>query len=206
MIEHYIREHQLAHGQALPPERVLAEHLGISRAKLRAELARVEVAGLIWRGVGRGTFVGGRPEKFSPSLQGLKVGTSPSDIAEMRLMVEPSLAGLAALKATPEDLAELMRFAKMGSTAMSDTDWKLYDHNFHLLIAKATRNPAIIALVELINSVRAKPYFRRKAMSDADRAHFGKQHQAIATAIASRDAEQATNALRDHLLGVRQRG
>lgn len=206
MIEQYIRDHQLATGQALPPERVLAAQLGLSRAKLRAELARVEVAGLIWRGVGRGTFVGGRPEKFSPSLHGLKVGTSPSDIAEMRLMVEPALAGLAALKATPEDLAELMRFAKMGSAAMSDTDWKLYDHNFHLLIAKATRNPAIIALVELINSVRAKPQFRKTAMSGADRAHFGKQHQDIAEAIASRDAERATCALKAHLLGVQQRG
>lgn len=206
MIEDYIESRGLKVGDALPPERALAEELGVSRARLRTELARVEVAGLIWRGVGRGTYVGNRPEKFAPSLQGLKVGTSPSDIAEMRLMIEPSLAGLAAAKATPEDLGELMRYAKMGGAALTDEEWKLWDHNFHLLIAKATRNPAIVALIEVVNSVRAKPHFRRKTLSNADRAHYSRQHVAIAAAIASRDSERAIRTLREHLLGVQMRG
>lgn len=206
MIDEYIRNRGLKDGDVLPPERVLAEELGLTRAKLRVELARVEVAGIIWRGVGRGTYVGSRPSKFAPSLQGLKVGTSPSDIAEMRLMTEPSLAGLAASKATPEDIAELMRYAKKGVSALTDEEWKLWDHNFHLLIAKATRNPAIVALIELINSVRAKPQFRRKVISERDRAHFSEQHVAIAAAIASRDPELASQALRNHLLGVQHRG
>lgn len=206
MIDEYISNNLLKAGDVLPPERILAKELGISRAKLRTELARVEIAGLIWRGVGRGTYVGSRPDRFTPSLQGLKVGTSPADIAEMRLMTEPSLAGLAALKATPEDIAELMKFAKKGVSALTDEEWKLWDHNFHLLIAKATRNPAIVALIELVNSVRAKPQFRRKVISDRDRAHFSEQHVAIAAAIASRDPALASQALRHHLLEVQHRG
>lgn len=206
MIKDYIRSHDLKHGDTLPAERVLAEELGMTRTRLRTELARAEVAGLIWRGVGRGTYVGDRPEKFVPSLQGLKVGTSPSDIAEMRLMIEPSLAGLAASKATPEDLSELMRYAKKGVSALTDEEWKLWDHNFHLLIARATRNPAIIALIELVNSVRAKPQFRKMVISEADRVHFSQQHVAIAEAIASRDSDLAMQTLRTHLLGVQLRG
>src|ERR1700739_4330986 len=102
----YIASHQVQDGDALPPERKLAEDLGVSRRELRAALASLEASGRIWRGVGRGTDLAARRLKSAPTLRGLRWRTSPADIAEMRLMFEPALAGLAAAKATPEDLAE----------------------------------------------------------------------------------------------------
>jgi DNA-binding FadR family transcriptional regulator len=74
----YIASHQLKDGDALPPERKLAEELGVSRRELRSVLASLEASGRVWRGVGRGTYLGARPLKFGPTLRGLRAGTSPS--------------------------------------------------------------------------------------------------------------------------------
>ena len=108
----YIAERQLRDGDALPPERKLAEDLGVSRRELRAALASLEASGHVWRGVGRGTYLGARPLKFAPTLRGLRAGASPADIAEMRLLFEPALAELAATKASRDDLLELEKCAR----------------------------------------------------------------------------------------------
>jgi GntR family transcriptional regulator, transcriptional repressor for pyruvate dehydrogenase complex len=205
----HIAQHQLKDGDALPPERKLAEDLGVSRRELRAALASLEASGRIWRGVGRGTYLGARPLKFAPTLptlRGLRSRTSPADIAEMRLMFEPALAGLAATKATPEDLAELEKCAKKNATAKSDEEWQLWDQRFHLLIAQASRNPAIIALMEVINGMRVKPTQREKTTDQSTRRHFAQQHQAIVDAILARDGESAARHMREHLMNVQWYG
>lgn len=198
----WIAQHGLKDGDALPPERTLAETLGVSRRELRTALASLEAAGRIWRGVGRGTYLGTRPLKFAPTLRGLRSRTSPADIAEMRLMFEPVLAGLAAAKATPEDLGELEKCAKRNAGAKNDEEWQLWDHRFHLLIAQASRNPAIIALMEVINGMRVKPNQREKTVDQGTRHHFAQQHQAIVDAIVARDGETAARRMREHLLNV----
>jgi DNA-binding FadR family transcriptional regulator len=202
----YIAQHRLKDGDALPPERKLAEDLAVSRRELRAALASLEASGRIWRGVGRGTYLGARPLKFAPTLRGLRSRTSPADIAEMRLMFEPALAGLAAAKATPEDLAELEKCAKRNATAKTDEEWQLWDQRFHLLIAQASRNPAIIALMEVINGMRVKPTQREKTTDQATRHHFAQQHQSIVDAILARDGETAARCMREHLLKVQGYG
>jgi GntR family transcriptional regulator, transcriptional repressor for pyruvate dehydrogenase complex len=198
----YISEHRIKEGEMLPPERKLAEVLAISRRDLRAALATLESTGRVWRGVGRGTYLGSRPSKFSPTLRGMSVGTSPADVAEMRLIVEPELAALAAMKASPEDLEELQKCAKRNVAAKDDEDWQHWDHRFHLLIAKATRNPAIIALLEAINGVRIKPSLRRKTADQEARRQFGLQHQAIVDAMVARDSKGAAECMRQHLSRV----
>lgn len=202
----YIAQHRLKDGDALPPERKLAEDLGVSRRELRAALASLEASGRIWRGVGRGTYLGARPLKFAPTLRGLRSRTSPADIAEMRLMFEPALAGLAAAKATPEDLTELEKCAKRNATAKNDEEWQLWDQRFHLLIAQASRNPAIIALMEVINGMRVKPTQREKTTDQVTRHHFAQQHQSIVDAILARDGETAARCMREHLLKVQGYG
>jgi len=201
----YIAERQLREGDSLPPERKLADDLGVSRRELRAALATLEATGRIWRGVGRGTYLGARPLRFSPTLRGLSVGTSPADVAEMRLMVEPALVSLAAMKASPEDLAELEKCARKNAAAKDDQEWQQWDHRFHLLIAQATRNPAIIALMEAINGVRVRPALREKTVDQETRRHFAKQHHAIVSAMSSRDSEAAAQRMREHLLNVQMR-
>jgi GntR family transcriptional regulator, transcriptional repressor for pyruvate dehydrogenase complex len=201
----HVAQHNLKDGDALPPERTLAEMLGISRRDLRSALASMEASGRVWRGVGRGTYLGARPLKFAPSLRSLRAGTSPADIAELRLMLEPALVELAARKASPDDLAELEKCAKRNAIANDDDEWQQWDHRFHLLIAQATRNPGIISLMEVVNGMRMKPNLREKTADQDTRRHFAQQHQQIVNAMLARDAETAAARMRDHLLNVQWR-
>ncbi|WP_133646922.1 FadR/GntR family transcriptional regulator [Paraburkholderia flava] len=201
----YLSEHNLRDGDALPPERKLAEALGISRRDLRGALATMEASGRVWRGVGRGTYLGARPLKFAASLRSLRAGSSPADIAEMRLVLEPALVELAARKASADDLAELEKCAKRNAIVNDDYEWQQWDHRFHLLIAQATRNAAIIALMEAVNAMRMTPNLRERTADQETRRHFAQQHQAIVNAMKDRDSETAAARMRDHLLNVQWR-
>jgi len=201
----YIARSQLKDGDALPAERALAQELAVSRRELRAALASLEASGRVWRGVGRGTYLGARPLKFAPTLRGLSVGTSPADIAEMRLLFEPALAALAATKASGDDLKELEKCARKNVAARNDDEWQQWDHRFHLLIGQATRNPALISLMEVINGMRVKPEVRKETVAQETRQYFAQQHQAIVDALKARDAEAAARCMREHLLSVQWR-
>lgn len=201
----YVAQNHLKDGDALPAERKLAEELGVSRRDLRGALASLEAAGRVWRGVGRGTYLGTRPLKFSASLRSLRAGSSPADIAEMRLVLEPAFVELATRKATPDDLAELEKCARRNATAKDDEEWQQWDHRFHLLIAHATRNPAIIALMDAVNGMRMKPNLREKTTDQETRRHFAEQHQAVVKAMSMRDGATAATRMRDHLLNVQWR-
>jgi GntR family transcriptional repressor for pyruvate dehydrogenase complex len=201
----YIADHQLKDGDALPPERTLAEDLKVSRRELRSSLASLEASGRVWRGVGRGTYLGARPLKFAPTLRGLRAGASPADIAEMRLLFEPALAQLAATKASRDDLLELEKCARKNAAAKNDEEWQQWDHRFHLLIGQATRNPALISLMEVINGMRVKPDVREKTSAQETRRFFAQQHQDIISAMKARDGEAAARCMREHLLSVQWR-
>src|SRR5690242_17673471 len=82
----------------LPPEVELSEALGVSRGRLRAIFRKLEAEGLIWRHVGKGTFVGER--SLAAELGSLPDLINPLEAFEARLVIEPKLAGLAALRAT----------------------------------------------------------------------------------------------------------
>lgn len=201
----YIADHQLKDGDALPPERKLAEDLQVSRRELRSSLASLEASGRVWRGVGRGTYLGARPLKFAPTLRGLRAGASPADIAEMRLLFEPALAQLAATKASRDDLLELEKCARKNAAAKNDEEWQQWDHRFHLLIGQATRNPALISLMEVINGMRVKPDVREKTSAQETRGFFAQQHQDIVSAMKARDGEASARCMREHLLSVQWR-
>ena len=204
-LHRFIAGHQLRDGDALPPERKLAEELDVSRRELRAALASLEASGRVWRGVGRGTYLGARPLKFAPTLRGLRAGASPADIAEMRLLFEPALAELAATKASGDDLLELEKCARKNAAAKNDEEWQQWDHRFHLLIGQATRNPALIALMEVINGMRVKPDVREKTSAQETRRYFAQQHQEIVSAMKERNGEAAARCMREHLMSVQWR-
>ncbi|MFM0061677.1 FadR/GntR family transcriptional regulator [Paraburkholderia aspalathi] len=143
--------------------------------------------------------------KFAPTLRGLRAGASPADIAEMRLLFEPALAQLAATKASRDDLLELEKCARKNAAAKNDEEWQQWDHRFHLLIGQATRNPALISLMEVINGMRVKPDVREKTSAQETRSYFAAQHQEIVSAMKARDGEAAARCMREHLLSVQWR-
>src|SRR5215218_1296236 len=122
-------------GARLPPERRLAEELGVSRGTLRRALADLEAEGLIWRHVGRGTFVGNRPVETVQDLGEVTRRTNPAGVMEARLSLEPELA-------------------RQGREA---GDWRTYeywDNRLHRAVAEATANVVLLALFDSLNTIR----------------------------------------------------
>src|SRR5215203_6532918 len=91
----------------LPPERRLVEMLGLNRPALRKALAVLESEGQIWRHVGKGTFVGSRPTIAQGDMSAIARKTNPGEVMRTRILLEPEVAAMAALNATPAHVAEM---------------------------------------------------------------------------------------------------
>lgn len=191
----------------LPPERQLAEALGVSRRSLRRALAELEAEGLIWRHVGRGTFLGNRPVEPVQDLSLVVRHANPADVMTARLALEPELARLAALHATAAAIEEMTECV---GAARAATDWRRYeywDNRLHRAVAEATGSLVLLSLFDSLNTIRrAVTWGRlrpRPLRPDPDHHSFA-EHDAILAAIADRDAAAAAVAMSSHLRTVEQ--
>jgi DNA-binding FadR family transcriptional regulator len=203
----FIGEHGYDHNQRLPPERELCALLDVSRSQLRNALAVLEENGLIWRHVGRGTFIGARPVLNLDDITFLRELASPEQILESRTAIEPALAQLAAMHGTKADLEEITACAARCRNAADWRSYEAWDNNLHDAIAKATHNKLLIYLFETLNVVRRTVVWgqtRTTRGPKADHVSF-KEHDAIIAAIKARDADQAASAMLAHLRSVRER-
>lgn len=188
----------------LPPEPKLAEQLGVSRGRLRTLLKKVEEEGLIWRHVGKGTFVG--PRKLDVDLSQWTEGVSVMESMGARLTFEPGMAVQAALHAKPADISAMGRCLDAMKQSQSYLDWKRHDAEFHAAIAKATHNSLVELLYELLNEQVSKVLEGRLKNIYVNRLPDEKtyhQHEAILQAIASHDPDEASRVMREHLVDVR---
>ncbi|MBO1078146.1 FadR/GntR family transcriptional regulator [Roseomonas haemaphysalidis] len=203
-LEAHLRDAGLAPGDRLLPERQLTERLGVSRRALREALGELELQGRIWRGVGQGTFLGPRPA-VPPRPEPRARAANPLAVMEARLTLEPALAALAAHKATAEDVQAISRAARRGAETRDQDSWGQWDGAFHGAIARACHNPLLQAAFEQVEASRARTGWGRlrAAITTAPmRQASALQHQAIAAAIADRDAAAAQRAMRAHLRAV----
>ena len=181
--------------------------LGLSRADLRKALLVLESEGRLERKVGSGTYVrqpvipkytGG----LGSDITALAERTGPHEAMVARLALEPELAQMAALHATPRQLAELRRLVDAMPGARS---WRVYeelDSAFHDLIAKSAGNPLLYDVFKIINGVRTVVVWRRLSPSDAGPPpdyHSFREHEAIVAALEQRDRTGAQKAMRAHL-------
>lgn len=206
-LKQYVAEGGFQHNDRLPPERDLAARLGVSRADLRKALAVLESDGLIWRHVGRGTFIGSRPVLNLADVAYLGELASPSQVMVARIAVEPELARLAALYAARADFEAIAHWTQRCRSA---PDWRSYeaaDNNLHHAIAKATHNKLLLYLFDTLNTVRRSTVWgQRRTTTRPPPDHFSfDQHDAIRAAILARDGARAAALMRDHLTAVRDR-
>ena len=195
-------------GTRLPPERKLADELGLSRADIRKLLARLEDEGRLSREVGRGTFVRSALPDTTTDRGTLEKSTSPREAMEARLVVEPELASLAAINGTHQQIEVMRALAKQ---MRSSKTWKAYeqlDARLHLLVAEAAGNKLLVAVHEIVNEVRRAVVWRsldtRPVGPPPDYSSFD-EHDAIIDAIEKRNRAGAMEAMRRHLRTTQSR-
>jgi len=203
----WIASSKLAEGAKLPPERNLCETLGVSRAELRKALLVMETSGSLSRQVGRGTFLSGKREmrKIGTSqdtISDLAERTSPHEAMMARLVLEPELARLAALHASPLQLGNLRKLSKQMRGAASWQAYEELDSEFHDLLATAAGNSLLHALHSILNGVRFVVVWRRldtPLAAPPDDYHSFSEHEAIVAALEQRSGSEAFKAMQAHL-------
>lgn len=154
--EHAITDRVMVEGDRLPSERQLARDFGASRASVRSALASLARVNLIERKLGSGTYVSTPFEASSPPPTFETPSVSPLDVMEARRVIEPGFAGLFVARATEEDLSLLLDLLKEAESAKDAVSYKIASYNFHHAIARATRNPLLNAMHEMLVAARAK--------------------------------------------------
>lgn len=191
----------------LPPERALAEEIGVSRRAVRQALDLLEAEGRISRQQGRGTFVCDPRAHTHDLARELAKLTNPVDTLEARMAIEPSQARLAALRATPGDIDKLFEAAEASRKARDPLSYEKADAAFHRRIAIAARNPLLITVFDAILKVASDGRWRHgreTAHCINNQATYAAAHRRIAAAIAERNPVLAEEAMRAHLSKVQQ--
>jgi DNA-binding FadR family transcriptional regulator len=190
-------------GARLPPERVLSEELGISRGTLRRVFERLEAKGKIWRHVGRGTFVGRRPATTDAKISVVSEKTSPHELMEMRLILEPQIAKFAAMRATHQQIIHMRYCVKKTGSVTDSEAYELWDAMLHRAVAEAAHNSLLLVVFDAFNEVRNMTEWGRLrdivVSSRAVQLCWWRQHEAFVEAIANRDPERAEEMARRHV-------
>ncbi|MZR32292.1 FadR/GntR family transcriptional regulator [Sneathiella litorea] len=205
-LRNLIRTSYFAPQAKLPSERDLATELQVSRSTLRAALGTLEAEGEIWRHVGRGTFVGKRPPENTEVFPLPADLTNPAEVMEVRLIIEPQIADLAAHRATVNDIDFMKQCLEKGDMAQDTADYEMWDGALHRAIAEAARNTLLLALFNAVNAIREHAVWGRlkeATLNDQRRRRYSIQHKNLVRAIERRDAVDSQRLMREHLTGVR---
>jgi GntR family transcriptional repressor for pyruvate dehydrogenase complex len=186
-------------GERLPTERELAEQHGVSRPTLREALIALEMLGMIEARHGLGIYVTRAQLPLTASTYDFEIGAF--ELIEARRLFEGEAAALAAATIDDEQLADLERLL----TLMADDDelkGEDADKEFHMVIARATGNGAIIATVENLWELRNRSPLARNILTRARGAGLQPriiEHTKILDALKAHDPAAARQAMRDHL-------
>lgn len=188
-------------GDKLPNENELSSEMGVSRTTLREAVNNLVAQNVLERKRGRGTFVVNDQNLIGDlGFDDLNfIHVRLLDLYELRLVIEPQIAGIAALKATGEDMKRIIKY---GNLSMKDNlpPEKIMEYNrrFHNEIAKATHNEFIIRLFDSINRAVIKELDAAKKQ-DFLGGDMIKSHKMLLDYLVLRDAQGASQAMRLHL-------
>ena len=204
-IQRLIQQGDLGPGDQLPPERVLAETFQVSRASVREALRALELRGLIEGRQGGGTFVRAlsSDDLIPPLASALLTGAEMDQLMEVREMIEPHIAELAALRATPEAIAELEALLAHQAERVSRGEIPIEeDTAFHNALAISTANGVLLRLLHLIVDLLEDS--RARWFQSPDRpAKSLAGHRRVLDAIKQRDSAAAYHAMAAHVRQVR---
>jgi DNA-binding FadR family transcriptional regulator len=189
-------------GSKLPTERDLVERLAAPRSAVRRALEVLERDGMVVRHVGRGTFL---TDSAVQHVEGAPADTSPAEIMQVRLLLEPEVAALAARVATQADLDRITECLDAGETTEDFEGFEAWDAKLHRSIAKAAHNGLLMNMFDVLNTARALPVWgtlKRRTSSPEKRRCYHAEHSAIVEALRDRDPAGAEASMRAHLQNV----
>ncbi len=202
-IRSLIRSREFPAGARLPPERDLARQLGVSRPSVREALIALEVEGLVEVRIGSGIYVLGAGSD-GETATAVQAAMGPFELLRARWVIESECAALAAKhakRAQIEAVADALQ--QMENTASVEHRQPLAgDRLFHLRIAEATGNGALVAVVKMLWDERTGPLFAQLEHhydSPDQWARAIAEHRVVLDAIATRDVNAARAAMQRHL-------
>lgn len=205
-VEDSILQGQLKPGDQLPAERDLAQRFGVSRTAVREAVKTLREKGLVEAYSGRGTFVtNGTSQAMRQSLD-LMIRINPQEgsanLAELRLVLEPEIAGLAATRIEEQLLTTMREAVAVMSRNLHDPDaYVEADLDFHLALAEAAGNPLILSLLDsivgLLRDQRSRIF---NVDGGPERGQY--HHKRILRAVEQGEPDLAREAMRAHLKQV----
>lgn len=189
-------------GDKIPPERDFARTLNISRASLRAGIGYLAALGVLKIKHGVGTFIADGPPEFgqaSLSFIGALHGFQSWQMFEARILLESGLAALAAERGKEEHHAAMAEeVAEMFASIENPSEYLIHDVLFHRIIAQASGNPILAAIMETVTSSMYDK--RRKTVERAtDLRESAEMHREIYRAIRARKPVDARRLMEQHL-------
>ncbi|MBD5770270.1 FCD domain-containing protein [Marinomonas colpomeniae] len=207
-----LRQSRFAVGDRLPPERDIAERLGVSRAVVREALIMLELMELVEIRKGSGIYLIKQPSedtsdnKLESSLDTDDAG--PFEMMQARQLLESHVAEFAATQATKKDIVKMRDALELEKQNIDVLDHKhAGDKLFHFAIAEATQNSVLVDLVkDLWERRENSPMWKQLHSHITDQAYRKKwliDHEKILSAIQQKKPDAARLAMWRHLENVK---
>ncbi|MGH7824156.1 MAG: FadR/GntR family transcriptional regulator, partial [Candidatus Binatia bacterium] len=206
-VHELIKEGRFKAGDQLPSERELSETFKVSRTSVREALRALEAQGLIVSRTGMGNFIADLPvESLIASLAKLLIEekTALADIFELRKLIEPHIASLAAERATKKDIERMKSILEKQSAAVGRGETGVAaDAELHFAIGQATQNQALEKLVSGLMEILS--HSREESLQTPDRRRASiESHRKILSAIEQHDKKRAREAMFHHIEQVEE--
>ena len=199
-----IIEGDYAFDERLPAERELADLFDTSRGTIREALRRLQELGMVDRQIGSGTFVTYR--EFPEHTEIADV-TSPLELIDVRIGLEPHIVRLAVANATAMDLERMRKALDKVEAAFSDPEaFSSADCEFHLAMAECTRNRLMVWLYQLVNETRGHAQWaamKGTILTPERIAQYNAHHRHLYNMVAKRDLKGALTTINEHLENAR---
>jgi DNA-binding FadR family transcriptional regulator len=201
-------------GERMPTERELGEQYQISRSTVRKVLAEMKAQGLITQTVGSGTYVTDKALSTASARKAASVTaadaawqTSPAELMEARMALEPAIIEMVIGNATPADFELMENCCDRAEEATSVEEFEVWDGMFHEVIARAAHNSFVAKLFKLMNQARAQGEWgmlKKRSLTPERRVAYQSEHRALLQAIKARDPMLAKGLAVEHLIHVRR--
>jgi GntR family transcriptional repressor for pyruvate dehydrogenase complex len=197
---------QLRPGDRLPPEKELSEELGLSRSSLREAVKALELIRVLDVRRGDGTYVTSLEPRLLLEAMSFVVDlhqdASILDLFEVRRILEPAAAVLAARRADPSDLGKLTDILSEVDESTSVEDLVAHDLKFHGFISELSGNSYLSSLLESLSSSTLRARIWRGLTEENSVARTLAEHRAIIDAMAAGDPDLVRSCVTVHISGV----